>query len=53
MLALKPELVDMKHAQGVVPTLPEEVSLKWTFDELTPYAAPAIQPKLLGKKVKE
>jgi len=56
MLALKPELVDMEQARGVVPTLPEEVSLKWTFDELTPYAAtgdPTKATREKGKKMKE
>jgi creatinine amidohydrolase len=46
----------MKHARGVVPTLPEEISLKWTFDELTPYAAtgdPTKATREKGKKMKE
>lgn len=39
MLAMKPELVSMKHARGVVPDLPVHMQIKWTFDELTSYGA--------------
>ena len=39
MLAVAPELVDMKRARGVVPDLPEHIEMKWLFDELTPYGA--------------
>ena len=56
ILALKPELVDMEHARGVVPALPEEVSLKWTFDELTSYGAtgdPTKATREKGKKMKQ
>jgi creatinine amidohydrolase len=38
MLAVAPELVAMERARGVVPDLPVHVQVKWTFDELTPYA---------------
>lgn len=38
MLAVAPRLVDMGRAKGAIPDLPEHVQLKWTFDELTPYA---------------
>lgn len=37
MLHVNPEIVNMKHAKGVVPGLPQHVKIKWTFDELTPY----------------
>ncbi|MCD6420103.1 MAG: creatininase family protein [Synergistetes bacterium] len=56
MLSLKPELVEMEHAKGVVPTLPEEVEIKWLFDELTPYGAtgdPTKATKEKGDKMKE
>ncbi len=36
-LAINPELVDMSKAVGVVPELPENVDVKWLFQELTPY----------------
>jgi creatinine amidohydrolase len=39
MLAVAPELVCMERAKGVMPKLPEYIQLKWTFNELTPYAA--------------
>ncbi len=39
MLAVEPGLVDLERAKGVIPDLPEHVQLKWTFEELTPYAA--------------
>lgn len=39
MLAVEPGLVDLERAKGIIPDLPEHVQLKWTFDELTPYAA--------------
>ena len=39
MLAVAPELVCMERAKGVIPKLPEYIQLKWTFNELTPYAA--------------
>ena len=38
MLAVDPELVEMKRARGVVPDLPAHVQVKWMFDEITPYA---------------
>ncbi len=56
MLALTPELVDMEHAKGVVPQLPEEVDIKWLFDELTPYGAsgdPTRATKEKGEKMKK
>jgi creatinine amidohydrolase len=34
-LALFPELMQMEHAKGVVPKLPEHVDIKWRFEELT------------------
>jgi creatinine amidohydrolase len=34
-LALFPELMQMEHAKGVVPNLPEHVEIKWRFEELT------------------
>lgn len=37
MLAVAPELVAMRFAQGVVPHLPAHVQVKWRFEELTTY----------------
>jgi creatinine amidohydrolase len=34
-LALFPELMQMEHAKGVVPAMPEHLDIKWRFDELT------------------
>ena len=34
-LELFPHLVDMEHAQGVVPQLPPHADIKWKFSELT------------------
>lgn len=34
-LALFPELMQMEHARGVVPVMPEHVDVKWCFNELT------------------
>lgn len=34
-LALFPELMEMQHARGVVPNLPDNVEIKWNFAELT------------------
>lgn len=34
-LALFPELMQMEHAKGVIPKLPEHVDIKWLFNELT------------------
>ena len=35
MLAVAPELVEMRRAQGAIPELPLHVQVKWRFDELT------------------
>lgn len=50
MLAMNPELVDMKHAKGVVPELPSHVQIKWTFEELTPYGATGDPSKATRQK---
>lgn len=34
-LALFPELIEMEHARGVVPDLPDGIEIKWDFAELT------------------
>jgi creatinine amidohydrolase len=39
MLHIKPELVNMDEAKGVVPKLPEAIQYKWIFTEITPYGA--------------
>ncbi|MEN3186303.1 MAG: creatininase family protein [Atribacterota bacterium] len=38
-LHLFPELCRMENARGVVPDVPSELTIKWKFDELTPYGA--------------
>lgn len=56
MLALKPELVSIKHAIDVVPDLPIHVQIKWTFDELTHYGvtgAPSKATKEKGEKIRK
>jgi creatinine amidohydrolase len=56
MLALKPELVSIKHAKDVVPDLPVHIQIKWTFDELTSYGvtgAPSKATKEKGEKLRE
>jgi len=50
ILAMNPELVDMKHAKGVVPELPSHVQIKWTFKELTPYGATGDPSKATRQK---
>ena len=50
MLALEPGLVDMERARGAIPDLPEHVQFKWTFDELTPYAATGDPTKATAEK---
>ncbi|MGD2200548.1 MAG: creatininase family protein [Candidatus Bathyarchaeota archaeon] len=50
MLALAPELVEMERARGVVPDLPAHVQIKWTFDELTPYAVTGDPTKATAEK---
>lgn len=51
-LYLFPELVDMAHAKGVVPCLPENVDLKWLFAELTPTGATGDPTKGTAEKGK-
>ena len=54
MLAINPELVEMKYAKGVVPELPSHVQIKWVFEELTPYGAtgdPSKATKEKGEKM--
>jgi creatinine amidohydrolase len=50
MLAIKPELVEMERARGVVPDLPLHIELKWTFDELTPYGVTGEPTNATGEK---
>jgi creatinine amidohydrolase len=50
MLAIKPELVEMERARGVVPELPTHVQVKWVFDELTPYGVTGDPTKATTEK---
>jgi creatinine amidohydrolase len=50
MLAVEPGLVNMGRAKGTIPDLPEHVQLKWTFDELTSYAATGDPTKATERK---
>ncbi|WP_438431463.1 creatininase family protein [Gorillibacterium sp. sgz500922] len=55
-LALFGDLVEMEHAKGVVPDLPEFVDIKWRFDELTDTGAsgdPSVATLEKGKKLEE
>jgi creatinine amidohydrolase len=59
-LALFGDLIEMEHAKGVVPELPEHVEIKWRFEELTntgatgdPSVATLEKGKLLEEKVLE
>jgi len=49
-LAINPELVDMSRARGVVPDLPENVKIKWRFEELTPYGVTGDPTKATKEK---
>ncbi|MFP3951731.1 MAG: creatininase family protein [Candidatus Bathyarchaeia archaeon] len=49
-LAINPELVDMSKARGVVPDLPENVEIKWRFEELTPYGVTGDPTKATAEK---
>ncbi len=56
MLAMNPELVEMKYAKGVVPDLPCHIQIKWAFEELTPYGVtgdPTKATKEKGEKMME
>lgn len=50
MLAVRPELVDMSRARGVVPELPAHVQVKWRFEELTPYGVTGDPTKATREK---
>jgi creatinine amidohydrolase len=55
-LALFEELIEMEHAKGVVPQLPEFLDIKWRFDELTDTGAsgdPSVATKEKGLKMEE
>jgi creatinine amidohydrolase len=57
-LALFEDLIEMEHAKGVIPQLPEHVEIKWRFEELTntgasgdPSVATIEKGKVLEEKV--
>ncbi|MDU0332883.1 creatininase family protein [Paenibacillus barengoltzii] len=55
-LALFEEWIEMEHAKGVVPELPEFVEIKWRFEELTNTGAsgdPSVATKEKGKLLEE
>lgn len=59
-LALFEDLMEMEHAKGVIPDLPEHVDIKWRFEELTntgasgdPSVATVEKGKVLEEKVLE
>jgi creatinine amidohydrolase len=55
-LALFEEWMEMEHAKGVVPNLPDFVDIKWRFEELTNTGAsgdPSVATKEKGKKMEE
>lgn len=49
-LSLFSELVDMKHAEGVVPNLPPNIDIKWNFAELTDCGATGDPTKATAEK---
>lgn len=56
MLYIKPELVNMGQAIGVLPDLPEHVQYKWVFNEITPYGTtgdPTKATKLKGSQMSD
>ncbi|MCH1640268.1 MAG: creatininase family protein [Paenibacillus sp.] len=55
-LALFEDWMEMEHAKGVVPELPEFVEIKWRFEELTDTGAsgdPSVATKEKGKLLEE
>ncbi len=55
-LALFEEWIEMEHAKGVVPNLPEFMDIKWRFEELTDTGAsgdPSKATKAKGKLLEE
>lgn len=55
-LALFEELIQMEHAKGVVPQLPDFLDIKWRFEELTNTGAsgdPSVATKEKGKLMEE
>lgn len=49
-LSMFGELVDMNHAQGVVPNLPANIDIKWNFAELTDCGATGDPTKATAEK---
>lgn len=49
-LSMFGELVDMKHAEGVVPNLPANIDIKWNFAELTDCGATGDPTKATAEK---
>ena len=49
-LALFPELIEMEHAKGVVPNLPDTIEIKWNFAELTNTGASGDPTKATAEK---
>ncbi|MNW65450.1 hypothetical protein D3C74_438340 [compost metagenome] len=55
-VALFEDWMEMEHAKGVVPELPEFVEIKWRFEELTDTGAsgdPSVATKEKGKLLEE
>ncbi len=56
VLNLRPDLVNMKKSRGILPHLPQEIEIKWIFDEITPYGVTGDPTKATaekGRKMKE
>lgn len=49
-LSMFGEIVDMKHAEGVVPNLPANIDIKWNFAELTDCGATGDPTKATDEK---
>jgi creatinine amidohydrolase len=52
MLKIKPNLVNMKKARGIVPELPSHIEWKWMFNEITPYGVTGDPTKATAEKGK-
>ncbi len=56
MMAVRPDLVKLEYAKGVVPDLPQHIQIKWNFEELTPYGVtgdPTKASREKGEKIKK
>ena len=50
MLRVAPQLVNMSRAKGYIPSLSEQVEVKWLFREITPYGVTGDPTKATSEK---